>query len=61
MRLPAGAYKLCTTIHPEKFDVGSEVVNRSEQRKVRVVALLEAIEDGETVYDVYVVDIHDAS
>jgi hypothetical protein len=32
MRLPADAYKLCTTVHPEKFEVGSEVVNRAKQQ-----------------------------
>jgi hypothetical protein len=57
--LQEGAYRLCTTIKPDWFEVGTLVRNNKRRTNARVVYLHEIEEDYETKYDVYVVDVED--
>ena len=53
--IPRDAFKMCTTASPNHYKVGVVTTHRKTNRQVEVVALDEVVEDGETVYDVYVV------
>jgi hypothetical protein len=55
-RLPREAFKLVTTRHEDKYEIGEVLLNpRQRGAYVQVVAIVQRNEYGDIVYDIYVI------